>query len=565
LKLAQGEFVALSRLESIYASADAVDQIFVHGSGERAYLLAVVVPASGADAHDVLTSLQRVAREEELESFEIPRDVVLTDEPFTVANGLLSGANKQLRPALSARYADQLEARYRDIDDGQAATLSELRRRGSGAPVEETVIEAAAALLGCSDTDISSDSRFTDLGGDSLSALTFSTVLHDVFDIDVPVSIVISPASNLSSVAAFITKNLAETDEAVTFASVHGRGASKARAEDLRLDTFLGADLTDAAAPGPVREDVRTVFLTGANGYLGRFLCLEWLERMAAVGGTVVCLVRGRDAEDARGRLDSAFDSGDAELAAHYAALAESTLDVVAGDVAEPMFGLAHHEWGSLTERVDRVVHPAALVNHALPYEQLFGPNVVGTAEVIRLALTHHVKPLTYLSTVAVAAGVRDFVEDGDIRDISPVRPIDDSYANGYGTSKWAGEVLLRNAFDRYALPVTVFRSDMILAHPRWTGQLNVPDIFTRTILSVIATGIAPESFYRDDTGAGTDNAGRPRAHYDGLPADFTAGAIAELGGTPTEGYRTYDLLNPHDDGISLDTVIDWIIESGKP
>ena len=61
-------------------------------------------------------------------------------------------------------------------------------------------------------------------------------------------------------------------------------------------------------------------------------------------------------------------------------------------------------------------MHPAALVNHVLPYGQLFGPNVVGTAEVIRLAISERIKPVTYLSTVAVAMGVPDFEEDGDIR-----------------------------------------------------------------------------------------------------------------------------------------------------
>lgn len=565
LKLAQGEFVALSRLESIYASADAVDQIFVHGSGERAYLLAVVVPSDGADAREVLASVQRVARAEELESYEIPRDVILADEPFTVANGLLSGANKQLRPALTDTYGAALEARYLDIDEGQSTKLGELRRRGPGAPVAETVAEAAAALLGCADTDVEPSARFIDLGGDSLSALTFATVLHDIFDIDVPVSVVISPTSDLAAVAAYIEKTVASDSGTTTFASVHGRGATEVHADDLRLDAFFDADfLSTAESADPLRTEVSTVLLTGANGYLGRFLCLEWLDRMAAVGGTLVCVVRGRDADDARSRLDAAFDSGDDALTARYTALAETTLQVVAGDVGDPMFGMSPEAWTALCTGVDRIVHPAALVNHALPYEQLFGSNVVGTAEVIRLALTDHIKPVTYLSTVAVAAGVADFVEDADIREVSPSRPVDESYANGYGTSKWAGEVLLRTAFDRFGLPSTVFRSDMILAHPRWTGQLNVPDIFTRTILSVIATGIAPETFYRTDTGIPTDEAGRPRGHYDGLPADFTAAAITELGSRGTDGYRTFDIINPHDDGVSLDTVVDWIVDSGR-
>jgi thioester reductase-like protein len=64
------------------------------------------------------------------------------------------------------------------------------------------------------------------------------------------------------------------------------------------------------------------------------------------------------------------------------------------------------------------IVHPAALVNHVLPYAQLFGPNVVGTAELIGLALTRKMKRFVIVSTVAVAFGERGQVldEDADVR-----------------------------------------------------------------------------------------------------------------------------------------------------
>src|SRR5258708_11476886 len=115
--------------------------------------------------------------------------------------------------------------------------------------------------------------------------------------------------------------------------------------------------------------------------------------------------------------------------------------------------------------------------------------------------------------------------EDADIRQISPTRKINDSYANGYGNSKWAGEVLLREANDLCGLPVAVFRCDMILADTSYAGQLNVPDMFTRMMLSLVATGIAPASFYELDA-----DGNRQRAHYDGLPVGFIADAISTLG-----------------------------------
>ena len=259
-------------------------------------------------------------------------------------------------------------------------------------------------------------------------------------------------------------------------------------------------------------------------------------------------------------RLDETFDSGDADLLSHYRRLAAEHLEVLAGDKGESDLGLDRMTWQRLADTVDLIVDPAALVNHVLPYDQLFGPNVVGTAELIRLALTTKLKPFVYLSTVGVGDQIEParFVEDADVRQMSATRKVNDSYANGYGNSKWAGEVLLREAHDLSGLPVSVFRCDMILAEPRYAGQLNVPDMFTRLLLSLVATGIAPGSFYELDA-AGN----RQRAHYDGLPVDFIAEAISTLGAHQEYGFETYHVMNPYDDGIGLDEYVDWLIDAG--
>ena len=166
------------------------------------------------------------------------------------------------------------------------------------------------------------------------------------------------------------------------------------------------------------------------------------------------------------------------------------------------------------------------------------------------------------MSTIGVGDQIEPsaFTEDADIRVISPTRKVDDSYANGYGNSKWAGEVLLREANDLCGLPVAVFRCDMILAHTRYAGQLNMPDMFTRLMLSLVATGIAPGSFYELDA-----DGNRHRAHYDGLPVGFIADAISTLGAQVVDGYQTYHVMNPYDDGIGLDEYVDWLIDAGYP
>jgi fatty acid CoA ligase FadD9 len=79
-------------------------------------------------------------------------------------------------------------------------------------------------------------------------------------------------------------------------------------------------------------------------------------------------------------------------------------------------------------------------------------------------------------------------------------------------------------------------------------------------MLSLVATGIAPGSFYELDA-----EGNRQRAHYDGLPVEFIAAAISTLGARAGDGYQTYHVMNPYDDGIGLDEYVDWLIEAGYP
>ncbi len=565
LKLAQGEFVALAKLEAVFGNSPLVRQIYLYGNSAQPYLLAVVVPTDvNTSKAAIAESLQQAARQAGLQSYEVPRDFIIEATPFSLENGLLTGIRKLAWPKLKQRYGERLEQLYADLAEGQANELTELRRSGARAPALQTVSRAAAAMLGAAKSDLTPDAHFTDLGGDSLSALTFGNVLHEIFDVDVPVGVIVSPANDLAAVADYV-EGQRQGAKRPSFASVHGRGAVQVHAADLTLDKFIDEATLAAAAdlPQPSRE-VRTVLLTGATGFLGRYLALQWLERMNFVDGKVIALVRARSDEDARARLDKTFGVGSAHggptLLEHYRQLAANHLEVVAGDKGEANLGLDPQTWQRLADTVDLIVDPAALVNHVLPYSELFGPNALGTAELVKLALTGKIKPYTYVSTIGVGdqTAPGTFVEDADIRRISPTRAVNDTYANGYGNSKWAGEVLLREANDRCGLPVAVFRCDMILADTSYAGQLNLPDMFTRLMLSLVAAGIAPGSFYELDS-----EGRRQRAHYDGLPVEFVAEAISELGARAVDGFQTYHVMNPYDDGVGLDEYVDWLIDAG--
>ncbi|HEX5368324.1 MAG TPA: AMP-binding protein, partial [Dehalococcoidia bacterium] len=134
LKLSQGEFVTVSKLEAIYANCELVQQIYIYGNSERSYLLAVVVPTDNALANHqigalkplILQSLQAAARRAGLEPYEIPHDIIVEPSPFTPENGLLSGIRKPSRPNLKARYGEQLEQLYSALTEARHSRLREL-------------------------------------------------------------------------------------------------------------------------------------------------------------------------------------------------------------------------------------------------------------------------------------------------------------------------------------------------------------------------------------------------------------------------------------------------------
>lgn len=577
LKLSQAEFVAVGPLGTVFeGGSPVIKQIHIYGNSARAYLLAVVVPdmevAAEMIGHSpteselkqlIRAEIQRVAQEAKLRTFEVPRDFIIEPEPFSIENGLLTSVRKRSRAKLKAKYGERLEAIYTEIERKRQEEMQALKDPDSSLTILQKVVKALEGTLGIEGIDPDTTKTFSQLGGDSLGSVGFSMFIEDVFGVEIPVNAIVSPAGNPRRWAQMIERALSDgAGEMPTFGAIHGKDARVLRARDLDVERFLDRKTLDSIPTAPPPSQALTVLLTGANGFLGRFLCLAWMQQVAPLGGKVICLIRAGSDEAARKRLDEVFIGVDPELERDYRALAANHLEVLAGDIAEPGFGLASGVWERLADEVDHIVHPAALVNHMLSYDHLFGPNVAGTAELIRLALTRRQKGFDFVSSIAAAYRVETrasgFLSDEDSPLLDEL-PLGDGYADGYGASKWANEVQLHSAHRRYGLPVNIFRGDMMMPHRRYKGQINVPDMFTRMLYSVVMTGLAPISFYEP----GPDGR-RAHAHYDGMPVDVLAGAMTGIGARSHRDIRTYNTINYHfDDGVSLDNVVDWIASAG--
>jgi fatty acid CoA ligase FadD9 len=576
LKLSQGEYVAVGTLGTRFEAGSAViKQIYIYGNSLRSYLLAVVVPdqqavraSLGADYSQadlkglIRDELSTVAKKEDIKSFEVPRDFILETEAFSQDNGLLSSVRKRLRPALQRKYGDLLEGMYTQQEQSQEAEVEQLKNPDSPLDTLQKLSRLAEINLKIEGIDPHQPRNFAQLGGDSLAAVGFSLAIEEVFKVSLPADGILDPTANLSSWAASIDQALNATSQRPSFVSVHGAHARESaviHADDLQLSNFIVPEVLAAASElGEPDGSVSTVLLTGANGFLGRFVCLSWLRKLAAVGGKVICLIRAKDDASAKKRLYHAFTGDDPEFQAEFTKLADKHLTVIAGDVAAENLGLSGESYENLAAEVDRISHVAALVNHRFGYEHLFGPNVVGTSELISLALTKKLKSIDFVSTEAVQMCLDTRQGNNEQAPLLRSIPLSDAYASGYAASKWASEHLLNTANSLYELPINIFRGDMMLAHQTYRGEINSSDMFTRILYSVIITGIAPYSFYK----LGTDGS-RQQAHYDGTPVNVVA-EIVTAKSQQFDGCHVYNITNFHStDNCSLDTFVDWIEQSG--
>jgi len=140
MKLAQGEYVALEKIEDVYSRNHTVMQVFVHGDGLKSYLIGVIVPdpvqfaafasrilGHGVDAADT-RALEDICRDprivdgllqelnkgagKSLKGFEQLKRIHLSLDPFSIADNTLTPTLKLRRRDAYTKYKVALDALY---------------------------------------------------------------------------------------------------------------------------------------------------------------------------------------------------------------------------------------------------------------------------------------------------------------------------------------------------------------------------------------------------------------------------------------------------------------------
>jgi len=141
MKLAQGEYVALEKIENVYGLHPIVAQLYVHGDSLQDHLLGVVVPdpvqfallcnsirgttigpndsaelataaRDPAVAQAFLHEITHEAKKAALKGFEMIKKIHITTVPFSTENGLLTPTFKVRRKDCSIYFKEELAVLY---------------------------------------------------------------------------------------------------------------------------------------------------------------------------------------------------------------------------------------------------------------------------------------------------------------------------------------------------------------------------------------------------------------------------------------------------------------------
>ncbi|MDZ7922746.1 MAG: thioester reductase domain-containing protein [Marinagarivorans sp.] len=305
---------------------------------------------------------------------------------------------------------------------------------------------------------ITADDDFFILGGQSLQTLQVASRLAAHFEQKINVTILFKYPT---------LKQLAQILDGDNTQPILNVKSQAQKDSHIHQPVFNPSTLNNTKNQGAIK----TVLLTGANGFVGVHL----LQQLSRRGVTVVCLIRATSPSHAEQRLRAAFKAQHL----NYSAIA-AQVHILIGDVAKPQLGLMPEHYAALINECDAIIHNAATTSVMRDYQSLAAANVTATQECFSLAATAKI-PMHLISTIAVAPATglpEDFV------------PWHSGLKDGYQQSKWTAENCMANAH-ALGYPVSIYRLGRITGSLS-SGFINEQDLAWRMIRASTITGQFP-------------------------------------------------------------------------
>ena len=261
------------------------------------------------------------------------------------------------------------------------------------------------------------------------------------------------------------------------------------------LRRFVHTTISQGSPADPVSPaDFREVLLTGATGFIGRFLLRDLLQQNDDL--VVHCVVRAENADHGLERLRDSLRH--AEI---WDEAFAPRIRVVAGDIGQVRFGLSGADFNELCQRIDAVYHLAADISLATSYEAIRRLNTLSLHNVLELCLRQRFKHLFYASTMAVFpqyffAFANEFRHRGIDHHMQPdLDSMKETYPLGllgYPWSKLTSEQVLLFA-QQAGMPLAIFRLPQTAVSS--TGYIQPYDLTMQILAAVLDCESIPEGF----------------------------------------------------------------------
>lgn len=446
---------ALQQLPTVQSCAVVVDG----KEGQDKRLVAYVVPAEDADwsinADSGACSPLREALAEALPAYSIPSVYVSLDA--IPLNPVTGKANRKALPEPPQKTMADIGLPTLPVDAGDA------ERQAAMLVIWHQMLRLAPGSIKPGD-------NFFDFGGHSLLAVELTVAIESVFDQPLNAKEIYDHPT-VDDLLAFMSGQ-ADT----------GDGQVISLTEEARLDEEIVEQVAEFDADAvAMLPEARSVFVTGATGFLGAFLLRQLIDATPP-HVKLYCLVRTKNDVSPLDRIRENLG---------YYGLWDSGVDervvAVNGDLTRPQLGLRDQDWDTLATSISMIFHCASLVNYVYPYEVIKPHTVDGTQEILRLASLNTIKPVFYVST----NGIFPTEQGGTFAENPHIDTYAEHLTTGYAQAKWVAEKLVWEAVDQ-GLPACVLRPGNI-GHHSATGAANPNDFQVMIMNACARTRLAPE------------------------------------------------------------------------
>ncbi|BFU22058.1 acyl-CoA synthetase, putative [Entamoeba histolytica HM-1:IMSS-B] len=411
-KTPQGCFVTPTVIENKLSKIEGIEQIVIF-NGINDQVTAVLTLKENDIEKDVFKLIKTNSIKEGLKEYEIPQQIIIAKEHFTVKNGMLTLNGKINRNKIIKHYKPLSSSHQIIIKETQTEENIEQNDVSIkqipiiSKQLEEILRNSIKNIKYIKNINEIVEYRITDFGVDSIIMTQISQLIKKTFNIE-------------------INTRLLYKFRSIEQLQNYLNGMPLIEEEILWEDEIKQAIRTEHQIQFNQHKNKNKILLFGCNGFVGKFILRE------LIGKEVICIVRGNNYQE---KVLSSFKETIHCInnKKDYEIWFNTHVQIIQGEVSEQNFGLSEKIYNELLQSVSIVILSSGKTHMMENYQMLYSSNVLSVSHVIEFCQRNS-SFLFDVSSLSVLSGSQILNEEIDI----PLTHI--NLLNGYAQSKLIAE-----------------------------------------------------------------------------------------------------------------------------